>query len=540
MTDNFILPATNDLCASDDVGGVKYQRVKLIHGVDGVNDGDVASINPLPVRVSSQTAFGELSVAETSPQIQLQFPYNVNPRLMSVLSAGTGAATAVNSVLTCSSGTTTGSNVLVRSVRAAKYHPGQGMVARFAGYFDASGTAGTETLIGIGNEGDGLFFGYNGTAFGILHRRQGAVEYQRLTFTAGAVSGAGDITITLDGDATAVTLANNDSVYEVARKVAATTFAGWEVDAIGDTVEFRSHLAEVKSGAFSFVDTDTTGTTASAFSETVTGAAPTETWYAQTAWSEDTADGSGDADNPSGMSLSHDKGNVYQIRFEWLGYGTLEFFMEDPATGNNICVHKIAYPDTSTVPSLQNPTLPLYLSAKNGATTTDVSVHCSSMGVFTEGAISTRQGLNNSQNGQRNGVNFSTETSLLAFRVKRVFQGVENRVEVLPLRLSVAVVANAAAKRHIVRSYVNPVLGGDPVFADVDADSSVVEYDTAGTVITGGDATVETVLGVTDSKEAVVARANIPLSPGTLIVFTIESDGGATDADVTITWRELF
>jgi hypothetical protein len=38
-----------DLIATDDIGGVKHQRVKLIHGLDGVNDGDVATTNPLPV-----------------------------------------------------------------------------------------------------------------------------------------------------------------------------------------------------------------------------------------------------------------------------------------------------------------------------------------------------------------------------------------------------------------------------------------------------------------------------------------------------------
>lgn len=41
-----------DSVATDDIGGVKFQRVKLIHGADGVNDGDVASSNPYPVTLS--------------------------------------------------------------------------------------------------------------------------------------------------------------------------------------------------------------------------------------------------------------------------------------------------------------------------------------------------------------------------------------------------------------------------------------------------------------------------------------------------------
>jgi hypothetical protein len=38
--------------ASDDISSVHYSRIKLIHGADGTNDGDVASANPLPVRIA--------------------------------------------------------------------------------------------------------------------------------------------------------------------------------------------------------------------------------------------------------------------------------------------------------------------------------------------------------------------------------------------------------------------------------------------------------------------------------------------------------
>jgi hypothetical protein len=57
MADNTVLPtgAGGDTIASDDIGGVKFQRIKLVHGVDGVNAGDVADTNPLPVTLRSDT-----------------------------------------------------------------------------------------------------------------------------------------------------------------------------------------------------------------------------------------------------------------------------------------------------------------------------------------------------------------------------------------------------------------------------------------------------------------------------------------------------
>ena len=48
MSDNTQIP-DSDLIASDDIGGVKHQRVKLVLGADGVSDGDVSSANPMPV-----------------------------------------------------------------------------------------------------------------------------------------------------------------------------------------------------------------------------------------------------------------------------------------------------------------------------------------------------------------------------------------------------------------------------------------------------------------------------------------------------------
>lgn len=51
MVDNTTINAGSggDVIASDDIGGVKYQRIKLVYGADGVNSGDVSSSNPLPV-----------------------------------------------------------------------------------------------------------------------------------------------------------------------------------------------------------------------------------------------------------------------------------------------------------------------------------------------------------------------------------------------------------------------------------------------------------------------------------------------------------
>jgi hypothetical protein len=68
MADNTQLPlpsTVGDVIAADDISGVKYQRVKLIHGADGVNDGDVSSANPLPVAETPRQTLTAVSGAYT-------------------------------------------------------------------------------------------------------------------------------------------------------------------------------------------------------------------------------------------------------------------------------------------------------------------------------------------------------------------------------------------------------------------------------------------------------------------------------------------
>lgn len=60
-------PGIGVLIAADEIAGSQYQRMKLIHGADGVNAGDVAVANPLPVAIAP---------ALDAPWLGLAFNYN--------------------------------------------------------------------------------------------------------------------------------------------------------------------------------------------------------------------------------------------------------------------------------------------------------------------------------------------------------------------------------------------------------------------------------------------------------------------------------
>lgn len=68
MPDNVgYTPGTGATIAADDIGGNLFQRVKLIHGADGVNDGDVSALNGFPVQ-----GVGELMEAIEAMRVAIQ------------------------------------------------------------------------------------------------------------------------------------------------------------------------------------------------------------------------------------------------------------------------------------------------------------------------------------------------------------------------------------------------------------------------------------------------------------------------------------
>ncbi len=500
-----------------------------------------------PVHIEEPfTSYGEIPVAQLTPLVQLQFQYSVNPRLVRALSDGSGTASVTNSLLTLSTGTDAGSDVLLESVEHAKEHPGQGGLVRWTSIFPESGTNGTEVAMGLGNEEDMFGYGYlddsNGNnVFGLLHRFGGTLEFRTVTFTTGS-SGSGTVTINLEGAGTETELSGALSVQGVAREVGATSYAGYETQVIGGDVVFISHLAETKSGTFSFVDTDTTGAAATGgLVQSIAGSPPTNDFIPQSHWNGDRLDGQGGDRNASGMNLNHAKGNIYEVQYQWLGFGAIDYSIEDESTGLFTLVHQIKYANRHTVPSIQNPTLPLYASVKNGSTTTDIILKGASMAAFTEGVVDeSQQGLQNGASGTLSG-DLTTETAILAVKNKPIFQSSENRVEWAPKLFTFSADGSGGASITTLRVHLNPVLGGNPVFTDVSTATSIIAVDTAGTTLTGGNVVATFSFGGTVPARILdLTTFTVNQPPGSLVVFAVTIDQGTSAAEFALIWRELF
>lgn len=117
--------------------------------------------------------------------------------------------------------------------------------------------------------------------------------------------------------------------------------------------------------------------------------AVTDHFTASSSWNVDKCDGTGSATNPSGFNLDPTKGNVYMIRWPYLGYGDVIFYVLNPDTGRWIICHVIKYPNSTTTLQLGNPGLNFYAGAINAyaaaTSTTSLTMYIGSVGVFLSG-----------------------------------------------------------------------------------------------------------------------------------------------------------
>lgn len=483
----------------------------------------------IPIEKNQKTAFSELLTAEITPVVQLQFPYNINPELV-IARTVSGTVSQSNGQAIVGTGASANSLANIISRIPAKYEPGQGALLRFTAIY-TSGVVGSTQWTGVGDIGDGLFFGYEGDTFGVMRRRGGGPEVRTLTVEAFSTDDE-DITITLDGEAkNDVTVTSSSNATVTANDIAAEDYSqvglGWDVEAVGDTVIFFSYDGQPRSGTFTLSGASTAS---GSFARTLEGVVPTEIFMSQSSWNRDVADG-------TSVLASHDptQGQVYQIRYQWLGQGSLEYHIENPATGRFVLVHQEEFAGTSTIPSILNPTLPLCVVAKNTTNTSDIVIKTSSMLGATEGRRE-QIGVRSGGDGTVSGVD-GTEVPILSARNKTVYQGRVNREKVKIIAISAA---NDHNKPVQVNFYNNPILV-DASYTDIDLLTSVMEIDSSASSFVSGSLLFSFVVGSDASETTLLNDPNQAiLTPGNHFTATAKTLSG-TGAVVTVifNWVEL-
>jgi hypothetical protein len=492
-----------------------------------VNQASISTVNGEPL-----SSFGELSVSQLTPTAQADFIYSINDRMFA---SGTFAGASVflsGNLGVAQSGVNITGSAVLRLRRNLKYRPGMGSLMRATAMFDTPVDLNAQ-LIGIGNIESGYYFGYIGTSFGIVHQQSGQAETRKFTITTGG--GTGNVTVTLDGNTVTVPITGgNDpatTAYQLTLYDYTNVGAGWRADAISSSVYFISGRSNPYTGSYNITGNSVVGT----FSTVLSGSAANSTIIPQSSWNIDVCDGTGISD----FNINPQKGNVYQIGFQYLGFGNAFFAVENPLTGRMIPVHMIQNANARTTTVLKNPQASVRLVSANFGSTTNVKPKTASMSAFTEGMIKKldpRFAISNSFSGY----NSTTDTPILALKANRVYNDVSCFAEFDILRIAAS--NESTAKTLTVSLYKDVKIGGAVNFKYADSNNSAVSYAllTAGTNtvdITGKIPFLTFNIGANNAQTINIGEEELVFNVGEIIVITIHTSGPVS-GEVGVNWFE--
>ena len=437
---NLATVAGGSTIATEDIGGIQFQRVKLALGASGQDLGDVSGVNPMVVEMggASISAFGDLITAENTPLVQLDFVYGINTQTGVTAVVGTGVADTNASRLRLQTGTGATGAALFTSRNTAKYRAGQGVTLRFTKVF-TTGVANSRQVAGIGTTNNGYFFGYNANVFGLLYRNAGV-----------------------------------------------------------------------------------------------------DVWTAQTSWNGDKCNGSG----TSGFTLIPTFGNVYQIRYPYLGYGVITFWILNPTTGRWILAHTIQYPNTSASVQISNPNMNYYDQVINTGNTSNLISYTGSVAALLSGVRSFI--ANPKWAFDNNKTTITAETSLFSIKNATSYNGVENKGLNRLNSISFGCAATNAAA--VVRLRIGATLGGTATYTPINGSSadngvtitsgnSVASYNTLHTTSTGGTQIFCLSTNGTGNAGIDLTAFDLFIAPGEILTVAGFSTANATQS-ASLSWTE--
>ena len=430
-----------------------------------------------------KTAFGETSVAEPTPVIQISAQYGLTDEVMEIVNAG-GTTFNGDSLYNVSSGTNPLGLASLNTMKQLSYKPGQGALARFTSLF-SPWAANSLQAAGLINSEDAFAFGYFDTvgkesdSFGIIYSKGGKTEHQELTITA-AATGAENATVTVNGVAYVVPLTKaggdtNITATEISDSLntQVPNFLFSANTTGGTSIVSSMDLLPQPNAAYAF----TSATAAGTWAQQQAGTEPDINLIPQSEWNEKTLL---DEVNDNWI-LDPTKGNVYSISIQYLGFGNIRFFVEDPETGEPDLVHQIKYANTQTLPSVGNPTFRIGWLARNLGNTTDLTVSGASAAGFIEGKDIIDSTPRSAES--ITGLIGTTQTNVLTIRNRFHFGDKINRADIVPLLLSMGTLGNKGA---FFRLTANATFGGILNYEYIDEANSVAEVATDPVAVSGG------------------------------------------------------
>lgn len=227
------------------------------------------------------------------------------------------------------------------------------------------------------------------------------------------------------------------------------------------------------------------------------------------------------------------KGNVFQIQYQWLGYGMQYFYMEDE-NGNLELVHKIRYANENTETSVLNPNLPLSAHVVNTGNTTPITLRTpSAIAGLAGDAFNDAISTNVSEDANR-AISAVPDNPLISFRLQDTYKGKANRLFSQVLR---AVFGTEANKPVIIRAFASGTVTGG-TWDYISEEVSPLEYNNTFTSFSGGVKIGTFPMAKIDTLEINFGTTFFRMYPGQQITLVAESTG-AGEVVAGVNWKSF-
>jgi hypothetical protein len=193
-------------------------------------------------------------------------------------------------------------------------------------------------------------------------------------------------------------------------------------------------------------------------------------------WNRDKADGNGEL-----PVLDPSKGNVYKIVFQFLGFGALKYYIENPSTGGFVLVHIVEYANTYESTSMGIPNIPYQLYVENKSNTSNIVLRGASVALNLQGEHPRSLLPLSISHSQTVG---ATEINVLTIRPIDPYLGKANYERFAPIKLSYS--TDGFNKAVTIKVYLGATLSA-PSWTAYDTSKSYIEYDTSTSTVSGGD-----------------------------------------------------
>ena len=485
------------------------------------------------------TTFGEIASAQLFPIGQGDFIHGINNQVFTTSSFAGASVSVSEGMAVLQSGVAASGSATVQIRRNLKYRPGQGSLMRATALFDTP-DSGNAQFIGAGSAECGYFIGYFGENFGILHSETGAREIRKLTITSPVTTNS-NVTITLDGDSIVVPVTGSGNISQTAYQLSLANYTqlgsgGWLADAISGSVYFfTARSTSSATGSYSVSGGGIAGT----FSREVAGQEQINTFIPSSSFNEDSLDGKG----PSKMILDPQKGNVYEIGFQYLGFGNANFKIEDPETGNLVYFHRIKNANNRITPVLKDPNVSILATSANIGGTNSVVLKTASMSAFIEGK-SFKLDPKFSISTDFASLNSNIYKPLIALKANRYFNGVSSFGEFDLLKIAGSNESGGATPKTLtVGLFLNPKINGNVNFTHINQTQSLVSkaiLDPAVNTIENITNLVpfyELTVGAGGAETEILKELDFVFGPGTTILVAIKTTGTLAGS-VSLNWYE--